>query len=176
MSNAKPFNDLSSNEPSSSDSSCKDHVWKIGPYVDGELPRAEREEVEAHLRECPDCEKLTARFRTLDSLAGRDEVPPVSAEEWSRILDNVTRQSRLTALAPRHRTWEWLVPVTSLAALLAFGVFIGRGLLEGPPEGKRPTQAVTDPDKKAAENENFLIDKERSPANSSSPRGELIDR
>ena len=74
-------------------------VWKIGPYVDGELPRAEREEVEAHLRECPDCEKLTARFRTLDSLAGRDEVPPVSAEEWSRILDNVTRQSRITALA-----------------------------------------------------------------------------
>lgn len=154
---------------------CKDHVWKIGPYVDGELPGGEREAVEAHLRKCRDCEKMAAEFHTLDALGGRGEVPAVSGEEWSRILEAITRQSQLEATSTRRPTWEWLVPVVSLAALLLFGVFFTRGLFEpssgtsgstaGRPE--KPDPVILDKGERP--------DKDR-PSTETSPSREFIDK
>ena len=85
MSLRNPPNDNSSEK----DASCHSLVWKIGPYVDGELCREECDEVEAHLAGCQDCAKTAREFRQLDQLA-QEKVPPVSGEEWSKLWGKVT--------------------------------------------------------------------------------------
>jgi len=108
-------------------------AWKVGPYVDGELPLEERDSVEAHLSGCADCRDLARTFRNLDSLVAGARPPAVSGREWSRILDRVEREPRIVEAPARRRGWEWLVPIGALAALLVIGVSLGVRLLDHDP-------------------------------------------
>ncbi len=73
--------------------SCSEFEWMVGPLVDGELPPPEVEEIESHLRSCPACTRLAEDFRSFDRLASRlDNPPPVSAAEWSRVLEKARRE------------------------------------------------------------------------------------
>ncbi len=110
---------------------CKSVVWKIGPFVDGELPPTEREEVEAHLRSCTDCVEMAMEFRALDAHAARDKVPPVSGEEWARLWEGIRSRSetpgedRAVVVARSLRMRKWLMPLLAAAAMLVAGVFAG---------------------------------------------------
>jgi anti-sigma factor RsiW len=139
---------------SDSPTSCKEYVWKIGPYVDGELPLVERDGLESHLETCGDCREMATSFHCLDELAGGAKPPAVSGREWATVLENVTREDKIVELTPRRKAWEWLVPASALAALLVIGVFLGRHLLDNgeptatPGGPASPHEAsVTDPDR-----------------------------
>jgi len=109
---------------------CRDHEWMIGPLVDGELPPAEAEEAEKHLRSCEACAKLAEDFRAFDRLARRiEEPPPVSALEWAKILERVRREPTVIRLGARRGLLDWLVPALSMAALVLFGAFAIVGVL-----------------------------------------------
>ena len=112
---------------------CKENLWKIGPYVDGELPEAERQSLESSLRDCPDCRQLVEVFRRLDGVAAADRPPPVSGHDWARILDGVTREKKIATLPPRRRGRDWLVPLAAAAALVVLALFLGRGLFDPGP-------------------------------------------
>ncbi len=143
---------------SDSPTSCNEYVWKIGPYVDAELPLDERDGLESHLETCGDCREMATSFRGLDELAGRaaggSKPPAVSGREWAAVLENVTREDKVVELTPRRKAWEWLVPAGALAALLVIGVFLGRHLLDSgetttaPVDPRTPHTAVDgDPDR-----------------------------
>ncbi len=133
---------------------CKDYVWKVGPYVDGELPLDERDDVESHLGACSDCRELAENFRTLDRVAGGTEAPPVTGREWAAMLENVKNgslpagaavdesspepasESEATVIQMKSESSsggrDWLMPIVmSLAALLVIGVLIGKSFLGG---------------------------------------------
>jgi anti-sigma factor RsiW len=106
--------------------SCTPYVWKVGPYVDGELPAAERDEVGRHLESCADCRELAAAFRDFDRIADGVDAPSVSAREWAAVLERVTREERIVEVVHSRRRWEWLLPAEALAALLLIGIFLGQ--------------------------------------------------
>jgi len=131
---------------------CKDIVWKIGPFIDGELPASERGEVEAHLDSCRDCCETAMEFRQLDELAGQQEVSPVSGQEWTRLWEGIlanrdaTREEKIVPISDaRPSPWgrsgspskRWLLVAAAAAAIFVLGVFVGSNLLDGPgPEEK----------------------------------------
>lgn len=118
--------------------SCKQFYSKVGPYVDGELPFSDRDEVENHLRQCSDCREMTTAFRSLDRLAGSGPAPRVTNEEWSAVLENVKkREPGLRVVSSRRQRWKWLAPVGALAALLALAFFVAPSLFLTPP-GEAP--------------------------------------
>jgi anti-sigma factor RsiW len=104
---------------------CREFEWMIGPMIDGELPPAEAEAAEGHLRTCRGCTRLAEDFRSFDRLAHRMESPtPISPVEWAKVLEKVRREPATIQLGLRRRLHDWLVPALSLAALLLLGSFV----------------------------------------------------
>jgi anti-sigma factor RsiW len=131
---------------------CKDIVWKVGPFIDGELQASERDEVEAHLGGCEDCCEMAVKFRQLDELAGQQEVPSVSGQEWTRLWEGVLAsqdaksEEKIVPLSEAHpslrgQSWSpskrWLLAAAAAAAVFALGVFVGSSLLDGPGQDDR---------------------------------------
>lgn len=105
--------------------SCKDFEWMVGPLVDGELPTAEADGVEGHVRECPSCTRLIEDFRSFDRLARKLEGPPeVSASEWAGILTRIREKPAVIQFGSSRKVLEWLVPAFSLAAVLLLGIWL----------------------------------------------------
>jgi anti-sigma factor RsiW len=104
---------------------CRDFEWMVGPLVDGELPPAEAEEVERHLRGCSSCSRMAEDFRSFDRLARRLEPPPaVSAEEWARVWERSRSGAPVARIGAGRALGDWLVPLLSLAALLLLVAWI----------------------------------------------------
>ena len=62
-----------------------DHRWaprKVSPYLDGELSRSERERLEHHVKDCPECREL---LRELDALI--DALGALRAEQTAPVAD-----------------------------------------------------------------------------------------
>ena len=124
-------------------SACKDIVWKIGPFVDGELPADERAQVESHLAACKDCVQMAIDFRRLDTLAANDHAPQVSGEEWARLWQGVVAGSHklvepqvISLPRPLHRR-NWFLPLVSTAAAALMGLAIGYGYFGGSGAGSQ---------------------------------------
>ncbi len=106
-------------------SGCQKVEWMVGPLVDGELPAAETETVENHLRECESCRRLADDFRAFDRLAqGWERPAPVSPAEWEKVWGKVQSRPESVRMRPVRRPLEWMIPALSLAALLILGVWI----------------------------------------------------
>jgi anti-sigma factor RsiW len=118
--------------------SCSNIAWKVGPFIDGELPPSEREEVALHLTTCTECVAMVAEFRRLDALAaGAGTVPSVSGDEWARLWEKVqagagSADAGRVVSFPASR--GWLVPCLAAAAALLVGVFLGRSLWDPRPD------------------------------------------
>jgi len=123
---------------------CNDYLMKIGPYVDGELPGAEREEIDDHMEACGECRRVAREFSVLDRLSAAAAPPAVSGREWERTLAAVERRATSRGGA-RVVTW-WFGVATSVAAmlLLAF-VLSGDILAPRTEETGGATATTTDP-------------------------------
>lgn len=90
--------------------SCDAWRTKIDSYLDTELPAAEAQELEAHLRDCPLCSsEALARSQLKRSIhfAGRAFTPSIELRK---------RVNRLVLPTPARRGWSWL-PQLALAAI-----------------------------------------------------------
>ena len=68
---------------------CEELVALTTEYLEGALPEAERERVEAHLRECDGCEAHLAQLRTAIEVAGtlpQERLPEARVEAILRAL------------------------------------------------------------------------------------------
>jgi len=58
---------------------CKQYFYKISEYLDGELDDAVCREIEAHLKDCPQCRECLASLEKTIQLckeAGKESMPP----------------------------------------------------------------------------------------------------
>ena len=81
---------------------------RLTEYLDGDLPPAERQAVEAHLAGCPDCSDLLADLRRVLSRAQALEDLPPRQDLWPGVAAAI-------GAAPRRR-WRVEVPVPLLLA------------------------------------------------------------
>jgi anti-sigma factor RsiW len=59
---------------------CQQIVELITDYLDGTLPRSQRQRFEAHLAGCPHCSEYLAQMRATIRLTGRLESEDLAAE------------------------------------------------------------------------------------------------
>lgn len=76
---------------------CLDLIDLLNDYLDGELSAASCAELEAHLRECPECQELLASLqRTVDLLHHLDDVPPpLPPALEDRLISRMQQQLRM---------------------------------------------------------------------------------
>jgi hypothetical protein len=116
---------------------CQQALNELGPLIDGELPAAERAEVEAHLAECDGCRAACAALRADDAELLRAFQPQRTA--GARLADRLVDQLR----AEHHRRtrWQsWAVLLVAAAAGFLLAVLIFQpSLRRGPsPSRTRP--------------------------------------
>lgn len=123
-----------------SQTTCRDHAWKISAYVDGELSAEEREGIEEHLESCPACRLMAKEFRVLEQLGARRPVASISPEEWRETLLGVTERvqdSRKVVRLPGRRV---VIAASAVAAALLVGFLLARAFIAGPGDGPRPAE------------------------------------
>lgn len=109
---------------------CAEADKLIYPYLDGELARADRTEIEVHLSECERCRGLVQDESTFKmQLRAKLAPPPAPALLQARIagaLDEVDRGgARPLPLRGRARLAQWAVPGSALvAAAAAIALFV----------------------------------------------------
>jgi anti-sigma factor RsiW len=97
-----------------------EHVHdRLSPFLDGELPPHERQEVEGHLESCAECAALLEDLAAVDALA-RDlpmPTPDAGAEAFAARV-----RARIAATRPRRRlmlpTWGWAAAAVLLLAVV----------------------------------------------------------
>jgi anti-sigma factor RsiW len=66
---------------------CDEVVELVTAYLDGSLPEPERAEFEAHLEECPGCDRYLSQFRWTIELLGELPGDALSSAGRQRLLD-----------------------------------------------------------------------------------------
>jgi anti-sigma factor RsiW len=96
---------------------------ELTAYIDGELPEAERRELEAALATDPQLRALEMRLRQTIALMQRVPATAPSPRLKSKVL------SSLDAEPTSSRAWAWqkLVPAVALAAAAVIAVVLLRG-------------------------------------------------
>ncbi len=69
-------------------SGCE-NIRRIGAYHDGELPGAERDELERHIRRCDDCRRELRRLEALSRWLASAPRPEVPAEVLERLRRSI---------------------------------------------------------------------------------------
>ncbi len=128
--------------------SCKKIQWKIQAVVDGAATRADREAVDAHLRQCEACARVMEESRRLVmalAAAPRRQVSDDFERNLAAALESTAPVSRGAAGWERLRLrFEWrlrvpaMVTAGSLAAALLAGL-AAPGLLQVREERSRET-------------------------------------
>lgn len=95
---------------------CDRYQEMISRMLDGELSRAERDELAEHVQRCPDCAAVYVAFRSLsENLSGElEEVPPALHEN---IMADVRREN-LRAKNSVHTSRRWHYALTAAACLV----------------------------------------------------------
>ncbi|MFQ5537668.1 MAG: anti-sigma factor family protein [Gemmatimonadota bacterium] len=72
--------------------SCREVLENLSAYVDGELPAAQVERIEAHLQECDRCERFGGRFAQVIGTLRRElsQAPPVDPNARTRLRDRLS--------------------------------------------------------------------------------------
>jgi predicted anti-sigma-YlaC factor YlaD len=104
------------------------------PYLRGQLPPAERERVERHLAECPDCRQDTELLRELLEQVARSIGRPPDVT-WAHYRAEL--REKLEARRARRAWWSLPVPMALSASvvgvLLLLAVWTGYQMTGGEP-------------------------------------------
>ena len=105
---------------------CLNFEQQISAMIDGELPEAERQALEAHLETCPDCMEVYRMFSGL-SAAMHDISFEPPADLKDRVLEQI-EEEKITPIEEGARRWSWK-RYAAMAA--AFAVVVGVALFAG---------------------------------------------
>jgi hypothetical protein len=117
---------------------------RINELIDGDLDRAARAELDAHLASCPECAALA---EDLDVLLRASRSMP-ELEPPTRVWTNLARQlpGSTVRSMPRPRTREWVKVTLAVAAVLLAAVVITLLVRRGQDtESAPPAQAAATP-------------------------------
>lgn len=109
---------------------CRQFHQEVDSLVRGELPPHEQEALQAHASVCPDCSELWEDELRLQNGIMAQNIPSPNADFESRV-----RSAALAQAAPQRsgfpKTPLW---ASSIAAVLALGIFIGMQIGPADPE------------------------------------------
>src|SRR5262249_33425382 len=99
---------------------------RLSDYLDGDLDRADRESLEAHLKECAECAAVLGELRKVRARARELNDAPVPPELWPRIEKAIASPRGEIAPAPRITRVAWSGPRLSFSIpeLLAAGLAV----------------------------------------------------
>lgn len=105
---------------------CLNFEQQISAMIDGELPEAERQALEAHLKTCPDCMEVYRMFSGV-SAAMHDIAFEPPADLKDRVLQQI-EDEKITPIEDGRKRWNWK-RYAAMAA--AFAVVVGVALFAG---------------------------------------------
>lgn len=98
--------------------SCEERVEKISQYIDGELPKEEKEELQKHLLSCKICQKEMEKLRKAKEAVKALGFPEMSKEEREALL------KRIEAKGVEKRKHKWLISAAIIPVAAAFLFFL----------------------------------------------------
>jgi len=107
---------------------CREFGAHVDPYVDGELGVSETLAADAHTAECARCRGLAERARQFRQLLRRQPRESAPPEFHARLVAQVRRSARVSALRP------WVLVPVAAAAMLVLAVLAGGRLFAPEPE------------------------------------------
>ena len=108
-----------------SDERANAHVeeWLSG-YLDGELTQQDRQIVDLHLQDCPECTETLAGLRAIRKRLGQAQIGNSNTDHWREKMDDTgVRVSRGVG---------WVLLIAAAIAIIGIGVF---AFLFTPPVG-----------------------------------------
>ena len=136
---------------------CLNFEQQISARIDGELPEAERQALEAHLETCPDCMEVYRMFSGL-SAAMHD----ISFEPPADLKDRVLQQiedEKITPIedAPKRRNWKrYAAMAAAFAVVVGVALFAGKDNIQhgtpagivftNPPQATAVVRAIPEPE------------------------------
>lgn len=110
----------------------------LSPYIDGELPAAERAHLEQHLEQCEDCRSELAELQALVDALGSLPEEPLPAGFGEALHGRLTRRSWWPRLArllpsrvPSHPAWAHALAVACLVVFLVSSLTAVAGMGRG---------------------------------------------
>lgn len=97
--------------------SCEDYRERIALLAGGELPDAERAEVERHLAECEECHELAAELGEVRELLGALAQESASEAVLAEVRSGVSEQ-----IARSARRWRWVAVAAAAVVLMGVGI------------------------------------------------------
>jgi anti-sigma factor RsiW len=127
---------------------CDDIEPQLSEFVDGDLDRATRATVEAHLETCARCAGLVADFERLRTTARAlgPIAPPPGA--WTAIAARLEAEGHPETAPTRTTNWTWLAAAAAVV-LVASGTYVVRRHTEPAPETTVATAPSTAADEVA---------------------------
>jgi anti-sigma factor RsiW len=86
--------------PTGHDYRCQEYLERLSMYLDNELPSADRETIEYHLRDCPCCEDVLESLRHTVTACHEEGKPDLPPDVRQRALERV---AELLGRAPRFQ-------------------------------------------------------------------------
>ncbi|MBD3413086.1 MAG: hypothetical protein GF421_01475 [Candidatus Aminicenantes bacterium] len=111
----------------------------IGIY--GQLTAGQKQELESHLKECPECSRLYEKSALLMgfSLKEREIPSPDLTKSWEVISEKVLNRRRFPRILPVQK---WVLVASSLLIVFILGYFAGKEVLKTQQKGS-PLESAT---------------------------------
>ena len=115
---------------------CEQLQDRLDNYLDGDLPRTQRDRFEAHLDECEDCRERVSQARSIQEILREIPVPPMRPGFAAQAIRRATEHHS------HHRRGFIAGFSTAVAASVLLALFVGKML---PEMESSPTLDTTPP-------------------------------
>jgi hypothetical protein len=88
---------------------------RLSGYVDGELTQQERQQVEIHCAQCPQCSSELAQLQSVRESIGKARLSDLDQDVWREMMGDTTVKA--------SRTIGWLLLIGGVLAAVGLGVY-----------------------------------------------------
>jgi predicted anti-sigma-YlaC factor YlaD len=103
---------------------CQNVNVKLSAFIDGELAKHARREIQEHLKSCDACRQTFEELSHTWEILSRVQIAEKSPYLYTRIRARLDAQRRIT---PAHRWQRFAIPLASIG-VVALGVFFGSAM------------------------------------------------
>jgi anti-sigma factor RsiW len=117
---------------------------RLSEYLDGELPAAEAEALEAHLMSCADCGRTLQELKLVVTRAGQVIDREPAQDLWAGIATRIAQRAPETEVAvPNKRRFSFSVPQLAAASVVLMLMSAGTMYLMVKSDAAAPVVATT---------------------------------
>lgn len=115
---------------------CKKFRPDIVLYLYDELNNKDKEQLEAHLSECPECALEMTEMRNVFHLVDKTHSGHLPSADWDKCWHRISNHLTRTSPKPKFKPFvRWTLAAASALIVFALGIFFGRMWISGPDSG-----------------------------------------